>query len=148
MDEKTVLASYQADLEKVERKLGKKGTTDATLNHHTTPFLMKPRKWRGVFALNEPWRQLSGYGIVNLEPRGMSGEHWVAFADDLLYDSYGRTGVVERREKMYLPSGRGARLTYTDPDPEQEKREDNCGQRCIAWLMTYEKFGPEGAKMI
>jgi hypothetical protein len=148
MSEQEVLDSYHTDLKKVEAKLGKGGTTDATLNLHTPRFLQQPRYWRGVFALDGPWRKCGGYGIVNLEPRGNAGEHWIAFANGLFYDSFGRTGILERREKQYLPQGQGTKLDYTDPDPEQAKKEDNCGQRCIAWLMTYEKFGPEGAQLI
>lgn len=138
---------YQRALIRVERKMGNRGTSDRELDTHVRAFLKKPALWRGVFALNEPWRNIGGCRIVNLEPRGQRGEHWVALADNLVYDSFGRTKVLELREHKLGPVP-SSDLTYTEDDAEQTKREDNCGQRCIAWLMTYEKYGPVGAREI
>lgn len=150
VSEEEVMAFYESALRQVERKMGKKGTTDTALQQHTPRFLKNVGRWRGVFALNEPWRNSHGYSIINLEPRHKSGEHWIAKANDLIYDSFGRNGIVETREKENQIGGGDDKrsLHYTDSDVEQRKREDNCGQRCIAWLMVYERFGREGAQLV
>ena len=33
----------------------------------------------------------------------------------------------------------------SEPDPEQDVRESNCGQRCLAWLSVVYELGPEDA---
>ena len=138
---------YQLALQRVERKMGKKGTGEVELDQMAGFFLKRPTIWKGVFALNEPWRTVGGYRIVNLEPRANRGEHWVAVAHNLIYDSFGRDHVVEVREhKAGLPAPRN--FSYTDSDAEQRSSEDNCGQRCLAWLMTYDKYGQAGARQI
>ena len=48
-----------------------------------------PREWAGVFATDEtpPKR---GYCIQNTAPRSSGGVHWLARADGLVFDSFGR----------------------------------------------------------
>ena len=50
---------------------------------------MFPREWAGVFAADEtpPKR---GYCVQNTAPRASGGVHWLARANGLVYDSYGR----------------------------------------------------------
>ena len=50
----------------------------------------------------------------------------------LFYDSYGRPIYSE----------------MTEPDAEQGKGENNCGQRSLAWLMVYKMLGESGARAI
>ena len=140
-------AFYRQCLQQIERKMGNKGTGESEIEQMSDFFLRNPTRWKGVFALNEPWRKTGGYRVVNLEPRGNRGEHWVGVANNLIYDSFGRNRVVEIREhKLGIrPFGE---YSYTAPDAEQLKQEDNCGQRCIAWLMVYDKYGETAARSI
>jgi len=99
-------------------------------------------KWRGVFARDEKeWRNRSGkpYRIVNLDSRsgGMGGTHWTGVADDLVYCSFGEGGKLTT----------GGNFRHVDDDIEQTYSEENCGQRCLAWLMVYEK-NPFLAKLV
>ena len=76
---------------------------------------------------------MRGYAIVNLDKHDMPGSHWVAMADSMVYDSFGRdVGLGETTER----------------DVEQGRREDNCGQRCVAFLCVYHAYGPEIAYFI
>ena len=49
----------------------------------------RQRQWAGVFAADEtpPKR---GYCVQNTAPRASGGVHWLARADGLVYDSFGR----------------------------------------------------------
>ena len=74
--------------------------------------------------------------IVNTDKADESGEHWLALAHDLkrgviAYDSFGR---------QVAPWA-----LASDPDPEQRLLEQNCGQRCLAWLICWKKLGAVAA---
>ena len=92
----------------------------------------------GVFAIDElPSTRAGGGGmlICNLDTREQPGSHWVAIADDWMYDSFGRSLGFSG---MHNP----------EDDSEQDVREENCGQRSLAWLCVYYVYGPKGAKFI
>lgn len=113
------------------------GATSQTDLHDAGSRMFK-NKWGGVFALDEPFKDvLPAYCIVNNLPRGTSGEHWVAVTSDLQYDSFGRKNIL------------GATgISSTDQDVEQSVSENNCGQRCLAWLYVYDTMGSDAAKLI
>ena len=74
--------------------------------------------------------------IVNTDETGQPGQHWLALAHDLkrgviAYDSFGR---------QVAPWA-----LASDPDPEQRLLEQNCGQRCLAWLICWKKLGAAAA---
>ena len=62
---------------------------------------------------------------------GIGGVHWLARADGLIYDSYGR-------RKYGDFSG----------DAEQKKDETCCGQMCLAWLCVHKEMGAGAARLI
>lgn len=95
-----------------------------------------PDRWKGIFMSDETY-PLRGYSIVNTDPAGQPGEHWVAVADGMLYDSFGRANLINN------PT-----LVDTELDAEQLIEEENCGQRCLAWLSVHYLLGPEAAKTI
>ena len=133
--EKSALRHYHKKLKAEEKRLGEGLTYEDDLrNRGKTLF---GAKFNGVYAADES-RPFSGYSIINLDNSNEPGSHWVAEANNLIYDSFGRDGIL---------SGSG-RTQYTDPDAEQEVQEDNCGQRCIAWLRVYHEMGEKAAKLI
>lgn len=88
------------------------------------------------------------YAIINLDKTGEPGSHWVATAlykkDNLLmYDSFGRKtpDIIPEVAEKY-------NYVDTDYDPEQDEKEYNCGQRCIAWLLVFDNYGYGIAKLI
>lgn len=85
------------------------------------------QKFNGVFAADERFPESTGYSIVNTKARRTGGEHWLAFANGLMYDSFGRD-----------KSG----------DAEQHVAQKDCGQRCLAWLCVYDELGPESAAAV
>ncbi len=109
-------------------------------------------KFRGVFPSDKIPRlnDLKPYCILNLDKSDEPGSHWVALAklptdECLFYDSFGRG------YKQIIPiidhSGNG-RIKNTDEDPEQGLQENNCGARCIAFLMVFDRLGSEYAELI
>jgi hypothetical protein len=92
-----------------------------------------PDRWKGIFMSNERY-PLKGYSIVNTDKKNQPGEHWVAVADGMLYDSFGRKNIINN------PT-----LTDVDSDAEQFTEEENCGQRCLAFLSVHYNLGPRAA---
>ena len=110
-------------------------------------------KFKGVFPSDKipKLNDLSPYCILNLDKSTESGSHWIALAkmpnsnDSLVYDSFGRD------YRKIIPdlnlSGNG-RILNTDKDSEQEILETDCGARCLAWLLVFDKQGVDVAKLI
>ena len=78
------------------------------------------------------------------------GSHWVALAklnknESIIYDSFGR-GYTQIIPKLRY-SGNG-RIINTDDDAEQTIYENNCGQRCLAWLLYLKHYGSDKAETI
>ena len=92
---------------------------------------------------------MSLYAIVNVDSAGSRGSHWVAVAgmpnseEIMIFDSFGR------KSDTLLPLlARGGGVIDTEYDKEQKKYELSCGQFSMAWLMFFEKYGPNNAKWI
>lgn len=129
---------YLNALKYFEQVLGKGPTsTDQLLRLGQRTF---GEDFRGVFARDEDWRRemKRGYVIVNLDTSDLRGSHWVAVAGGLVYDSFGRVHVL----------GAEGDLKDVDRDAEQRRSEDNCGQRCLAWLTVYRICGRDIAQTI
>lgn len=102
-------------------------------------------KFLGVFSSDRIPKliNMNEFCIVNLDPSYKPGSHWVSFSSDLFYDSFGRplNTLLDRNNNLM-------KIKDTDLDPEQEIKENNCGQRSIAWILCYAFFGKEIAKKI
>ena len=92
-------------------------------------------------------------GVINTHDTNMPGEHWVAVARGVkhtakvyVYDSFGRRHLIKPSHIKPLP--RGTRLVPVDDDKEQKDAENNCGQRCLAWLMVFDQCGEEIADLL
>ncbi|MCP4343532.1 MAG: hypothetical protein GY799_32815 [Desulfobulbaceae bacterium] len=91
------------------------------------------------------------YSIINTDNSKKPGSHWVGVAFDprdssyLVYDSYGR-----KTSKLIpdLKRQHGGRIVESKNDAEQRLKENNCGQRCIAWLKCVDRFGYDLAKLV
>ena len=108
--------------------MGEQTTDENELN--MAGLAMFPHEWTGVFAGDEtpPKR---GYCIQNTAPRASGGVHWLARADGLVFDSFGRP-------KYGDSSG----------DAEQKKNQKCCGQMCLAWFCVHKELGAEAALLI
>ena len=89
------------------------------------------------------------YAIVNLDDSTQVGSHWVAIVKEknktYIYDSFGRKTYKILPE--LVQSGNGI-IKETENDAEQGKEMEDCGQRSLASLMVYDKYGWNGLKHI
>lgn len=154
--EQAAVFAYLYCLGLVESDLkSSKETTDKQLQAHGKRIFKQ--SFVGVFPRDTfPFDKLrpGDKGIINTDTSGLPGTHWVGIARGLrhpdkvyVYDSFGRKNLIKPSTVQPLP--RGARLVAVDPsDAEQREAEDNCGQRCLAWLMVYDQCGEYLADLI
>lgn len=105
------------------------------------------RNFKGVYSKDKRPSKSSMRGhqsyIFNLDNHNEPGSHWCSYymSEDgtpCVYDSFGRV-VLKGIDKRVRNSNRRA---------EQSKNEENCGQRCLAWLLCVYKLGIEKALTI
>ena len=107
--------------------------------------------FKGVYPADKIPRlnDLKKYAILNLDTSKEPGSHWVAIAKDknqtYLYDSFGRHNTQIIKELSYSGNGR---IIDTDRDAEQDFLETNCGARSLAWLVLFDKWGADVARLI
>jgi hypothetical protein len=110
-------------------------------------------KFKGVFPSDKipKLNDLKPYCILNLDKSTESGSHWIALTkihgknSSIVYDSFGRSN------KKIIPvlqkSGNGV-IIDTDRDAEQDIIAEDCGARSLCWLVIYDKYGVDVAKLI
>lgn len=142
-------AIYKTLLLKVEKKLGNETTFSNDLYNVAKSLL--GNKFSGIFTADKLPRltKIQPYAIVNLDSSWEEGSHWIALAKSgkkiVFYDSFGRPS------KSILPLLKGGSETTiinTEDDAEQEIQETNCGQRSIAWLLLFDKYGDKIALQV
>ena len=150
--EKKAVEAYNKYLNKEVYPLIGDKTTYLTQVHGAGKKLLGV-KFKGVFPSDKipKLNDLSPYCVLNLDKSSEPGSHWIALAktkgnnEMMVYDSFGR------HYKKIIPlldqSGNG-RILNSDLDSEQPLKATDCGARCIAWLMVYDKLGPTYAKTI
>lgn len=140
-DDKTMAeAAYRRWLKFAERLLGSKVTNGAELKNVCRELFGE--KFKGVFPSDRiPKLERGTCAIANVDRSGEPGSHWVAVTPTLFYDSFGR------RHKE-LVSHAKLKQHDTELDREQEFAEENCGARCVAFLIVSMVYGDSIAKHI
>lgn len=98
--------------------------------------------WGGVHARDQVLNS-ELFNIVNTDVSTGPGQHWVGLAPAerkgymVEYDSYARPNILQR-----------PRVIMTEDDVEQTIDENNCGQRCLAFLAIVRDHGVEAAMFI
>ncbi len=111
-------------------------------------------KFHGVYPSDKipKLNRIKPYAVINLDNSRKPGSHWVAIAWNdnaryhMVYDSFGRK-TQKILPNFYNQRG-GKKIIDTEYDAEQRIKEDNCGQRCLAWLMCVDKFGFDLSKLV
>lgn len=126
---------YQQTLNLVHELLGHDETVGELLNE-VGKYLFKSQ-WNGVRARDELTNLQNGFYIANLDDHDEPGSHWVALAVKpkvvYYFDSFARP--VEKTLKLKDP--KRIIVQETDPDIVQPQKAEDCGQRCLAWLMLF-----------
>jgi len=127
---------YKRALKLVYSVLGNGETTGGQLD--TVGKHVFEHKWNGVRARDELSDLQNGYYIANLDKSNQPGSHWTALAVEphviYYFDSFARPN--ESTLKVHDP----VRFVVQEANPDilQPEDSDSCGQRCLAWLLTYE----------
>lgn len=106
------------------------------------------KKFHGVYPSDKipKLNRKKPYAIVNLDTSKQNGSHWVALAKVgnvyIVYDSFGRSHT------KILPNLKLKNVIDTEEDAEQHAIQLDCGQRCIAWLLTLHYYGVQDALKI
>lgn len=131
---------YRKKLHTIQRRMGRGSTSTSQLNKEGRK--MFGSKWAGAWPADKiPKMGKGSVAMVNLDPSGKPGTHWLGMyqGDKLwVYDSFGRP------IKNILPQvyhGHGPVKT-TKAGAEQKVFEKNCGQRALGVLEIMQEFGP------
>lgn len=135
---------YNRILKIVEKSIGHDGSTfNGELDNYAK--FMIP-KWRGVYAADQiPKLKKGESAIINLDDSDEPGSHWVSIYQStklIVYDSFGR------KTSKILPSAMKFKPIDADYDAEQSKKEANCGQRSMAWLILLTRWSEKLAMEI
>ena len=129
--------------------LGRGSTTAGELD--TAAVKLGISRFRGTWPADKcPKLSVSSSCILNTDTSGMAGTHWVALYTTpsriLAYDSFGRRvkGLAPSFKRLSLRR----QLVDTEYDAEQRFIEENCGQRCLAWILTAQQKGAAAALAI
>ena len=119
---------YNKVLVKIEKLIGSGSTSDVQLMDLCLKLFGS--RFKGVFAYDDIFELKHGeMAIFNLDTKKQPGSHWCAVVKDrkhyTIYDSFGRTIPLKQKNNI-----------MTDKDAEQDITEQNCGQRCIAFLIV------------
>lgn len=149
---KQVESEYKLYLKKIEDMMASNDTTYLSQLEKAGKQLFGV-SFRGVFpsdkipALND----LAPYCILNLDRSDEPGSHWVALCkienrnESIFYDSFGRCHTEIMKNLKFSGNGR---IKNTENDAEQKVLQNNCGQRCLAFIKMFHDYGPEVALMI
>ena len=153
---KTVMSETEAEKEynKILKKVIKQiGHDDITNNHELQEYCDKhvPR-FTSVEGYDRMPKLKSGQScIINLDRSDEGGTHWVAAIrhgrDLICYDSFGRPSKGRNGILKKLKTG-GLKVRDSDYDAEQKELENSCGQRSIAWILFFNKYGVDNALKI
>lgn len=90
--------------------------------------------------------------IINTDTSDQPGQHWMPFARGLKKRSayYYHDPFAKFHLKMEQKGfGTGRALIEADStDQEQSTKENNCGQRALAWLLVFQHCGEDAATKI
>ena len=92
------------------------------------------------------------FAIINTDKSDQGGEHWVAihkYKNKIyVYDSFGRhtKNLLKNFNKMV--KGAGCDVIDAEYDAEQNDNQEDCGIRCIAFLLIVKAMGIKSALTI
>lgn len=150
---KQVENEYRLYLKKIQYMMASDDTTYLSQLEKVGKKLFSVQ-FKGVYPSDKipKLNDLAPYCILNLDKSKEPGSHWVALCkvkdrknECLFYDSFGRNYTEIIKNLKFSGNGR---IKNTENDAEQKILEQNCGQRCLAWLKMCHDYGPEVALMI
>ena len=139
MSKYEILKEYEQNLMLIEDILGPGVTTNVQLDK-LCYYLFN--NYLGTFSSEKFPKHIlkSQCFIINNKSSKSKGEHWIAvFMKDKLYvyDSFNRN--VHKLSHHF----KNLHFINSNTDRDESYKEDNCGQRCVSWLISASIYGPE-----
>ena len=134
----TILKEYEQNLLRIMDILGS-GTTDNIELNKLGKYLFVD-KFVGVFSSNDmPVLKNNQMCIVNTDPSYRVGTHWISCCKcngkTYVYDSFDRD--VKSLSKYWKNKHN---WINANKDRDQAYSENTCGQRSMAWLISFQKY--------
>lgn len=142
---------FESNLKVVYKLLNNKGTTNnIELNRLCSELF--GGKFHGVYPSDKiPNLNFhKNYCILNLDKSSQPGSHWIACVLDSNNDIY-VFDTYDRSIKKILPSiykVKHHRILKGSRSVLEKDTGEDCGERCVAWLLLVEKYGIDVAKKI
>jgi len=137
---------YNKALEYFDDKLGNQITFSNVLDEIGKKIFREP--FKGVYPVDKiPELNEGDVCVINVDNSKLPGSHWVGCGmhDNRLYvyDSFGRN--QDKLKNMYdlLMKKKYKNIKEPDNDAEQDIKENNCGQRSLAWIFVFKVLGPD-----
>ena len=156
LTEHQVRKIYDENIKKIVRYFGnRKATTNNQLNGLCHQLF--GNKYIGSFPQDYTPDKLPKrcYFILNTGLRKSKGEHWVAVYKSnhnyYVYDSFGRKNenIISHFVDRMNKTKHKINFIDSDRDPEQYGNDsEDCGHRCISFLMVVEDYGIRNALKI
>ena len=141
---------YNNFLHQIINDLGNGITYDNQLTKYVNESGMLDGKtnFLGTFTQDIKLPNRNCAAIINTSTKNEDGVHWCGIWKEngqvYFFDSFGRS--PSEITSMFNESEYGG-LLYDDT-VTQHMKENNCGQRCIAWLFCCSRVGPKEAVKI
>lgn len=146
MNETTIEELFEKQTREIELQLNNGGSTDnIELQKYGKANI---KHFQGVYAQNSKIedKMISKF-IINVDTEEQAGSHWVAVYKNkdkyYVFDSFGR-----KTTKLLKLFSKNKLIIDSDYDENQRRAEENCGQRCLSWLMMIDKYGIRAALKI
>ena len=92
------------------------------------------------------------YCVINTDSSKENGEHWVAIYGNknklYIYDSFGRKTNYILKNFYNNMKKQGYEIIESKRDPEQADKQQDCGLRCISFLLVVKYSGIDNALLI
>jgi hypothetical protein len=137
---------YNNILKELRDTFGNKATTNEQLDDIGREY------FGGIYIGTYPWDKypvqlLPNYhfAIINTDDSTKNGTHWVGIHkrnnNIYVYDSFGRHTKNLLKKFNKKMTGKGYYILDSDYDSEQANYQEDCGLRCICWLLIIKGKG-------
>ena len=148
MSKYEILKSYEQFLVYVQDIFGDRVTNNVQLDNLC--YKLFGSDYLGTYSSNmfPKYIKRGQVFILNTQSSRKSGEHWVAFAKLnngtlIYYDSYARN---KSELSKYWKNRKMVNANKTDRD--QSYKSEECGSRCIAFLILVKRFGEKAINIV
>ena len=140
MNKYNILKEYETNLMYIMDYLGNGETDNIQLNK--LGVYLFGDKFIGVFSSDKiPKLNNNEMAIINTDPSKKPGIHWTA-----LYKYKNKTYIYDTFDRNYKKLSKNwinKKWINANRDRDESYKEENCGSRCMSFLISFQKHGPK-----